>query len=303
MGKLMLEKPREETFIKGHPDKVYYECIPEISPAFSLALPCRIIAVARYKFYSGFSMNGRGTDTYDILYLFDGSITVHSDSGSKTVSKGEAVLLHSCDNFEITQNSETLDILILRNSGLLSSSYYDIITNRSIKPIFLKNAENLETLIEKIIYYSRFPNNMNNVLSSHVMSCIFVELYTASFDSSRSQSVPNHPKQFSETLDFIKEHYSEELSVKLLASRINMSESYFYKSFKECVGISPYQYLTKTRIAHAQSLLTTTELQIKFIAQTVGYNSVNHFISHFRRLTDMTPLEYRSKKRAIGIRF
>ena len=302
MGKLMLEKPKEEAFIKGHPDKVYYECMPEFDPVFSLSMPCRIIAVARYKFSSGFAMNGRGADTYDLLYLFDGSITIHSGPDRKVISKGEALLLRSCDSFEITQNSGPLDILILRNSGLLSSSYYEIIANRTIKPIFLKNTEIWKELIEKVIYYARFPNNLNNVLVSHVMSHIFVELYTNLCGNNRQESPLSHPKWFSETLDFIEEHYSEELTIELLASRIDMSESYFYKSFKECAGISPYQYLTKIRIDHAQSLLTTTELQIKFIARTVGYNSVNHFIRHFHRLTDMTPSEYRNQKLATGIR-
>ena len=302
MGKMLLEKNHNGAFIKGIPDKTYYECQSEFEPEFSLSMPCRVIAIARYKFSSGFAISGHGTDTYDILCIFDGSVSVSTHGKVVSASKDEVLFLRSCAPFEIIKTgNESLDIVILRTSGLLASSYYEIITKRVIKPIYIKNRNDLSQLFEKIMYYTKYPSNSNNVLVSHTMSSIFVELYINETSTGERNSKYSHPQWFVETLDYIENHYGSDITVESLASRTFMSESYFYKVFREYTGLSPYQYLTKVRINHAQTLLNTTDLQVKFISGTVGFNSVNHFITHFKRITGVTPSEYRERKHSSGI--
>ena len=297
MSKLMLEKSLKEPTIMGTPTKVYYEQITAPFSQFSLSMPCRIISIARYQYLSGFTMDGRDDDIYDLLYVFEGELTVQSRSGCKTVSHGEAILLRECTSFHVTQSDDPLDILILRTSGLLSSSYYEIITKEGVYPVCLKNKEVWDSLIENIIYYSSIPSNLNDVLAAHTMSRIYVEMYTNSLESMNGSGTPQRPQWLSETVDYMQEHYSENLTVAHLASRSNISESYFQKVFKEYISMPPYQYLTSIRINHAKSLLINTQLQVKLIARTVGYRSVNHFIQHFQRLTGMTPTVYRAQQR------
>ena len=78
-----------------------------------------------------------------------------------------------------------------------------------------------------------------------------------------------------------------------------MSESLFYRVFRKHTGVSPYRYIINSRINRAQTLLRTTDLQVKFISHTVGFGSVNHFIAHFRKAVGMTPQEYRESIRQL----
>ncbi len=298
MGKLLLEKSKEAPLVNLSPDKVTYEYIPNSFSSISLAAPCRILSIGRYTFSSGFSMVGQNSDTYDLLYLFEGEITIKSGSGTQTISSGEAVYLRNCMKFVVNQTQEPLDILILRVSGLLASSYYEIITKQGVRPICLKNKEVWNSLIENVIYYSSAPSDLNDVLAAHTMSRLYVELYTNLFENMNEEDTPQQPHWLSESMDYMQGHYSENLTVAHLASRLNISESYFQKVFKEYIGMPPYQWLTSIRINHAKSLLTNTQLQVKLIARTVGFHSVNHFIQHFRRLTGMTPTVYRAQQRA-----
>ena len=73
--------------------------------------------------------------------FFEGKITIKSGSGTQTISSGEVVCLRNCMKFVANQTQEPLDILILRVSGLLASSYYEIITQQGIRPICLKKKE------------------------------------------------------------------------------------------------------------------------------------------------------------------
>ena len=297
MGKLLLEKSKETPLVNLLPDKVIYEYIPNSFSAVSLAAPCRILSLGRYMFSSGFSMVGQNSDTYDLLYLFEGEITIQSGSGTQTISSGEAVYLRNCMKFVANQAQEPLDILILRVSGLLASSYYEIIAKQSIRPICLKNKEVWNSLIENIICYSSAPSELNDVLAAHTMSRIYVELYTNLYEKVNEKDT-QQPHWLLEIMDYMQGHYSENVTVAHLASRLNISESYFQKVFKEYIGMPPYQYLTNIRISHAKSLLINTRLQVKLIARTVGFHSVNHFIQHFRQLTGMTPTVYRTQQRA-----
>ncbi len=301
MGKLMLQRPRNDAFITGSPDKVFYECQSKIEAEISLLMPCRVIAIARYKFSCGFSMSGSGFDTYDILFVKEGSISVSNNVDCHIVSKNETIMIRSCDNFKVTQN-EPLDIIVLRVSGFLASSYYDIITGKALLPIYIENADDMIQLFEKIVYYSTYPSNANNVFIAHTMSSIFVEIYMNRISAAGARnSKYSHPQWFVQTLDFIENNYGTDITVESLASRIFMSESYFYKIFKEYTGISPYQYLTKVRVKQAETLLNTTKLQVKYISNAVGFKSVNHFISHFKKQTGMTPIEYRKNKNGFVI--
>lgn len=294
LGRMILEKPKEESFIKGVPDEVYYECVTEFDPAFALSMPGRVIALARYKFSSGFSMGGHGSDTYDLLYVLSGSIVVTNYQRQITVSKEEALFLHSCDNFKITQSGkEPLDILILKSNGSLPASYYEILIKGIIRPIRIENGQEFTQLFEKIVYYFTYPTNSNKVLVFHTLSRIFVELYMNDHAAGIRDEKYNHPQWFVDMLAYIDSNTGSDITVEFLASNANMSESHFYKVFKEYTGFSPHQYLIKVRIQHAQTLLTTTDQQIKSIARTVGFNSVNHFIHHFKRLTGSTPVKYR----------
>lgn len=296
LGRMMLERTSEEIFIKGSPDEVCYECVTEFDPAFALSMPGRVISLARYKFSSGFSMSGHGSDTYDLLYIFDGSITVTDYQGEVTISREEALFLHSCDNFKIVQTGkEPLDILILRSNGSLSASYYEILTKKIIRPIRIENSQEFAQLFEKIVYYFKYPTNSNKVLVFHTLSRIFVELYMNEHSTGIRDQKYSHPQWFVDMLAYIDSNNASDIAVGFLAANANMSESHFYKVFKEYTGFSPHQYLIRVRIQHAQVLLTTTDEQIKCIARMVGFNSVNHFIHHFKRLTGSTPLEYRER--------
>ena len=76
-----------------------------------------------------------------------------------------------------------------------------------------------------------------------------------------------------------------------------MSLSRLCREFKSHYRTSPLQYLHRMRVQAARSLLAETNLKVHEISYEVGYENVNHFIAHFRKLTGLTPREYRLSPR------
>lgn len=90
------------------------------------------------------------------------------------------------------------------------------------------------------------------------------------------------------------ERVSGEIDLYDLASELNLSYSWFRKTFKEYTGHSPARYFQLLKLRRAQRLLSGTELSIKEIAYSLGYKSTEHFFSIFKKHTGCTPTAYRN---------
>ena len=93
---------------------------------------------------------------------------------------------------------------------------------------------------------------------------------------------------------FIEENYMYDISMQELARRMNYSEPYFCKLFKQCFNQNFTAYLTEYRIAEAKKLLEQPTVNIKDVGKAVGYIDSNYFTKVFRRITGQSPTEYRN---------
>jgi len=94
-------------------------------------------------------------------------------------------------------------------------------------------------------------------------------------------------------LDYIREHFNEEIVINDLAARLDMSPSYFSSMFKKEVGQSTMQYITALRMERAKAYLTDSDLSVAVIAKNVGYEDSQYFFRVFKKTIGMTPLQYR----------
>lgn len=80
-----------------------------------------------------------------------------------------------------------------------------------------------------------------------------------------------------------------------VAGRFNISPSYFSTVFKQEVGISFREYLSKIRINRAKDLLRTTNIKCSEVAYQSGYNDPHYFSSNFKNKTGLTPQQFREQ--------
>jgi AraC-like DNA-binding protein/ligand-binding sensor protein len=103
-----------------------------------------------------------------------------------------------------------------------------------------------------------------------------------------------------EAKQFIREHYSEELSLQQVASTVHMSSNYFCKQFRKATGLSFTGFVSRTRIEKAKSLLLNPNLRVSEIGYTVGFQSLNHFNRMFKKITGRSPTLYRGELPAVA---
>ncbi|WP_372661665.1 response regulator [Cohnella sp.] len=94
-------------------------------------------------------------------------------------------------------------------------------------------------------------------------------------------------------IEYIKLHYLEELTLQDVADSIHVSKNYCSNLFKKQAGQNFIDYLIDLRMHEAKRLLVLGECKIYEVAEKSGFNDVKYFSKLFKKITQMTPLEYR----------
>ena len=95
------------------------------------------------------------------------------------------------------------------------------------------------------------------------------------------------------TLEYIRTHYKEGISLEKTAEVMNITPEYLSMLFKREMGMNFSVFLKEFRISHAKRLLKGTDMKIYEVAQECGYSNSNYFTKVFKEVTGSSPAEYR----------
>jgi transcriptional regulator GlxA family with amidase domain len=109
---------------------------------------------------------------------------------------------------------------------------------------------------------------------------------------------PTEADLFADTIAWVQRHLDEPVTVADLARRSAMSRRTFARRFAASTGTTPYQWLLRQRLQHAQRLLETTDLPIDTVARHSGLATAVNLRKHFTRAVRTSPTAYRSAFRS-----
>lgn len=96
---------------------------------------------------------------------------------------------------------------------------------------------------------------------------------------------------------YIDDHINDGLSVEGLAKHFNYETSYFYKIFKQHIGVSVQEYVISRRIHFARELCVETDIPFTEIAHNLGYTNYAAFYKAFVKIVGSSPQIYRKTYR------
>ena len=96
-----------------------------------------------------------------------------------------------------------------------------------------------------------------------------------------------------EILDYISEHYKENLTVESLTNRFHMSRSTMMRMFQDNLGITPINYRIDNQIQAACDLLNKTSSSVQDVSEELGFNNVYYFSSLFSKRMHTSPNRFR----------
>lgn len=102
--------------------------------------------------------------------------------------------------------------------------------------------------------------------------------------------------RFFPVLDYINENYTKHISLSELAAIMHVSKMYFSNAFKSAFNISPKQYILNKRLVESQRLLLDTDMSVKEIAYTVGFDNENYFSEFFSAKVGTPAVKFRNRR-------
>lgn len=101
---------------------------------------------------------------------------------------------------------------------------------------------------------------------------------------------------YTEVVDYVRSHYSEQINLKRVAKKFFINASYLGRIFQKTAGISFNEYVNQLRIDEAKRLLLQTDNLIYEIANHVGFTESSYFVVKFTQEVGKSPTEYRNEK-------
>lgn len=127
------------------------------------------------------------------------------------------------------------------------------------------------------------------------LAALFEGYFKAYMDRIRTTVVNSEKKDIIHAREYIEVHYSENLTLEVLAGEIHMNPYYFSSFFKKNSGENFKDYLNKVRMKHAVGLLVSTDKKTAEIAAEVGFRDGRAFSELFSRIYGETPSNYRKR--------
>ncbi len=109
-----------------------------------------------------------------------------------------------------------------------------------------------------------------------------------------SESSKNSKYLVNRALIYLRENYSKNINLKTLSEELYISTWYLSKLLKKETGSNFIDILNNIRVEEAKKLLGDPKYKIYEIAEVVGFSDVTYFYRLFKKLTGMTPMEYKN---------
>jgi AraC-like DNA-binding protein len=105
-----------------------------------------------------------------------------------------------------------------------------------------------------------------------------------------------------ETALWIDAHSHREIDLEAAAQQAGVSPFHFLRLFSATLGVTPHQYLLRSRLRHAVRLLADDDIPVTDIAYDVGFADLSNFVRTFHRAAGLSPMRFRQAARGKAAR-
>ncbi|MCF0130772.1 MAG: helix-turn-helix transcriptional regulator [Pseudobutyrivibrio sp.] len=176
----------------------------------------------------------------------------------------------------------------------------DIIKRVNSRGLFIQASSNktIANLIKGIIYeYDTkgryFREGANGYIKAFVVELLRLQEQMAEVNSLDEKKYNDYIKN---AVDYIKMNYDRELKMAEIADVCGLSESHFRRIFEEGMNMKPNDYLNMIRINKACELIQNQNYSMEEVGYRVGYETPSTFMRNFKKLTGMTPYQWKKKE-------
>lgn len=249
-------------------------------------------------------------DEVQLILVTEGCIKFTIDSQEYVLKSGDGIFinpewLHSANNHDGDQGTFICvvflpEIIEIKDSKIFKCYVEPIIRNPSIRGLHLRREVtwqlNILKQIEAVgLLFDEKKDFYELSIKCHICTIWKIILENIDYNLMVDNYVESEKNnRIKVILDDIHNNYNQQITLDSLSSLVNLSRSECSRTFKRYVGTTLFQYITRYRVSRSMELLKTSSKSITEIAHDVGFNGSSYFISTFKKMTKVTPSQYRN---------
>ncbi len=233
-------------------------------------------------------------NTYLLIYTCSGEGYLKYENNDYLLKQYTVVII-DCNKYHYYKSfsKEPWVFRWIHFGGMCAQTYMNLIMEAQYQAITIVDSLPFEAYHNNLMRVSSVSDTYSSVCTSTHLSNMLMHILSSKFNEKNNKNYIQHTQNINKVMLYISKNYMKEINIDDFAALIHLSKYYFLKIFKQYTGATPYEYLINYRINEAKVLLKTTHHSISSIALAVGFLNESNFIKQFKRITHLTPLNYR----------
>ena len=259
-------------------------------------------------YYLAFDMQFHTHETVEIMYVTFGKLTIQYYDKSDNlhtinIHPNEFVFIDFNVKHKIIVNGFATKILNLefyfednnvatQNSFLTYPPFKELI--KSDQEVFKASDNGL--LLENIFLIQQYLEKTKHLNKSDERIKLMINLFFMSLADCAKKERGHHlgSKKINVVIEFIQENYANKITLDDISKNCQISKNHLNNLFKKQFQTNIMDYVNEYRIKRACELISETSLTLKDIYSRVGYSNKMCFNRNFKKVVNMTPLEFKS---------
>ncbi len=241
-------------------------------------------------------------DEFEVLFINEGTLILNIAAKTYTLYEGCAMFINSGTLMSAkSKHDKNCEVKSIVFSGRLLADANSAIEQRYIRPLISCGSlpclamcgEDTELIVRAFVACCEERFGYEIEVRECLMRLIF-NIVSTNIKIIESDAIPCTDRdRLKLMIEYIRDNYSEDISVKDIANVCSISERECFRCFKGMMGASPKKHLMSHRISVASGLLLNTDSTVAQISTECGFDSPGYFSAMFKRLMGTTPLQYR----------
>lgn len=239
-------------------------------------------------------------DCYECNIMLEGCVKNNSEGLETVLMKGEAIFLAPGEAHQMAAVSDTVPKILTLMAmpaefedfiALFGSSVTQAFCAKTHKiALSAEEAAQLDVDFQKLYFLEEDKKTpLIKVMFCQMLCALSRRLYTTAPDGKH--------KKLAEALRQMSAQENMAQGVGALIRLSGLSRGHLYRLMREEYHTTPLAYVTQLRMNYASNLLLYSDHDILTVAMEVGYFSISHFISQFKKCFGMPPKQYKIKNR------
>lgn len=244
----------------------------------------------------------------EMLYFTHGEALIECGSTPLHVKSGDLVVINSNElHYGVNMSDHVTYYVLIADLSLLQSQFVDAAESKFITPIsqnrlllhnYIRDDQHAQQCIMNIFHeldQQQFGYELAVKAELYKLLTILVRNYFATeLSQTEYMQRMKNIERFNPVFQHIEQHFSEELSVEMLADMIGLSRFHFSRLFKELCGRTVTEYITALRLDKAEYLLRHSSFSISEVALKTGFNDIYYFSKTFKKHKSCSPSALRA---------